>query len=228
MLLRSPAQLYRHVLATRIFAAAARRSHESECSCRGSWVSRVRIKLKQRRRCQSYFPRLAPPPRPPQQCPRRACRSDAHAADIGSVACGTGGGSAGASSPPRHDNEYAPPVEPNRPAVAAAATTGAAVGAPALALLDRTRTAFCSSAPPRLNTAATSLVMARCSSAKPFSVIAEARSWASAAEAPTVVLRKNTDQRENFRSMAKPPAVGGWFSNLTPAMRCYTFANEAH
>ena len=107
------------------------------------------------------MPTPLPRRRPPRRCPR-------------------GRGAAQARRVLR--GEYAPPVDPNRPLVAAAVAKGAAAGAPALALLDRTSTAFCSSAPPRLNTAATSLVMARCSSAKPFSAIAEARSWASAAK----------------------------------------------
>jgi hypothetical protein len=175
-----------------------------------------------------------PTPRPPQQCPRRARRSDAHAAPAAAMptpplsawwpAAPGEGGSAGASSPPRQICAAARTQPPGR---------------------GRRRGHCCWRACVSLAGPDQNGFLQQCAAEAQHSryffgdgallvgqaVLGDRRSQSAGlrcGSAPTVVLINNTDKRANSRSMAKPPAVGGWFSNLTPAMRCYTFATEAH
>ena len=214
------------MFATRIFAAAARRFHRERVLLPRLMGVPGAHQAETEAAVSSTFPKLASPPRPLQRCPRRACRSDAHVAAIGLVACGAGGA---AQARRVLRDEYAPPAEPNRPAVAAAVVSAAAAGAPASAFLDRTSTALsqqCATEAKqrRYFFGGGALLVGQ-------AVLSDRRSQfvgLRCGSPPTVVLRNSTSRCANSRSMAKPPAVGGWSSNLTPATRCYTFAAEAH
>jgi hypothetical protein len=169
---------------------------------------------KQTRRRQAHFPRLAPPPHPSQRYPRRARRSNANAAAVGLVACGAGGGSSGASSPPRRicaAGRTEPPGSGRRRRERCCWRVRVSLSGPDHHVFFQQCAA---EAKHRRYFGGGALLVGQ-------AVLGDRRGQIvghRCGSAPSAVSRNNTYRCANSRSMARPPAVGGWSSNLTPAM----------